>query len=78
MAHRALARSPIHHWLRSAVHWDGLCSFAELCRRRLRRLLNRLVDVESLRPVKPRKRTYWPEVLQLETRMLPTLTVTGG
>ncbi len=58
--------------------WDALCALADRGGAGLRRLLNRCIDLDDFRSSKPSKRTYLPEVLVLEKRMLPSLTINTG
>jgi RHS repeat-associated protein len=64
-------------WFTAAKFWDGLCGFATMHRKRLRRLLARLVDLEAFEAKRRKKRSYWPEIQPLEARQVPTLSVTG-
>ncbi len=64
------------HWLYAALFRNGPRTIVTHGKRRLLRLLNRVIDVEALRPRKPKKRTYLPELLVLEKRWLPSLGIT--
>src|SRR5438045_892231 len=75
--------SPIQRWLRVrkwfrlGTYNDMFFALAERSRSGLRQLLGRHVDLDAFRPRKAKRRSYLPELLVLETRMVPSITVSA-